>query len=202
MRLKRMAAAVAAALALGAGSWAGPAQAAWLEASSEHFVIYANDTDKDITRFAQQLERYHAGMALVLGRAVAKPSPSNRVTVYVVRNEREVRALYGEGSKYLNGFYVPRAGGSLAIVPAVQAGNGPITLSMVVLLNEYAHHFLIASNSMPMPRWFSEGGAEFFASSQFEADGGLWLGRPANHRAGELYYARDVKAADLLDPTE
>lgn len=179
-----------------------PARAAWLEASSEHFVIYANDTEKDIGRFAQQLERYHAGMAFVLDSKVPKPSPSNRVTVYVVKNTHEVRELHGGDNKYVGGFYVPRAGGSLAIVPAVQAANGPVTWSMVVLLHEYAHHFLISANAAAMPRWLSEGSAEFFASARFEPDGGLWLGRPANHRAAELAYAPDVKAADLLDPTE
>lgn len=188
--------------ALAAWVSATPAHAAWLEASSEHFVIYANDTDRDITRFAEQLERYHAGMALALASSAAKPSPSNRVTVYVVKNEREVRELHGGDNKYLGGFYLPRAGGSLAIVPAVQAGNGEVAWSMVVLLHEYAHHFQISANAMPMPRWFTEGSAEFFASAKFEADGSLWLGRPANHRAAELYLARDVKAVDLLDPTE
>lgn len=34
--------------ALAAWLSAAPAQAAWTEASSEHFVIYANDSDKDI----------------------------------------------------------------------------------------------------------------------------------------------------------
>lgn len=185
-----------------AAMWPGLGHAAWREASSDHFVIYADDTERDITRFAQQLERYHAGMALALGSKAAAPSPSNRVTVYVVRSDREVRALHGGDNKYLNGFYIPRAGGSLAIVPAVNSGNGDITLSMVTLLHEYAHHFLISNNAMAMPRWFSEGAAEFFASARFEADGRLWLGRPAQHRAGELFYAKDVKAADLLDPTD
>ncbi|MFD2134941.1 DUF1570 domain-containing protein [Novosphingobium resinovorum] len=87
-------------------------------------------------------------------------------------------------------------------MPAVQSGSGQVTWSMIVLLHEYAHHFLISSNVSAMPRWLSEGSAEFFASAKFEADGGLWLGRPASHRAGELLYAQDVKAADLLDPTD
>jgi tetratricopeptide (TPR) repeat protein len=178
------------------------AETPWLEASSEHFVIYAQDSERDIAQFSQQLERYHAGMAFVLDSKMSAPSPSNRVNVYVVRTAKEVRQLYGGDSKYLNGFYVPNAGGSLAIVPTVDAGNSATSMSMVVLLHEYAHHFLISSSSMSMPRWFSEGAAEFFASSKFEQDGSLWLGRPANHRAGELYYATDVKVADLLDPTE
>jgi tetratricopeptide (TPR) repeat protein len=179
-----------------------PAQAAWHEASSDHFVIYADDSERDITTFAQQLEKYHAGLALVTGSAPAVPSPSNRVTVYVVRDEREVRALYGNSKSSVAGFYVPRASGSMAIVPSVRAGNGTISWSMLVLLHEYAHHFLISTNPREMPRWLSEGAAEFFASAQFEKDGSMWLGRPARHRAAGLVYVTNVEAADVLDPAE
>jgi tetratricopeptide (TPR) repeat protein len=182
--------------------WCVPVQAAWHEASSDHFVIYANDTGQDITRFAQQLEKYHAGLALLTNSATAVPSPSNRVTVYMVRNEQEVRNLHGGRNPLVAGFYVPRAGASMAIVPPAQARSGQIAWSMVVLLHEYAHHFLISSNSVQMPRWYHEGAAEFFASAQFEQDGSMWLGRTASHRAGELFYARDVTARDLLDPTD
>lgn len=180
--------------------WPGFAHAAWLEASGEHFVIYADDREQDITRFATQLESYHAAMATVLASDLPPPSPSNRVTVFVVRGEREVRSLYGDKKSNVAGFYVPRAGASVAIVPAVQAGKGEIAFSMVVLLHEYAHHFLMSMNSSERPRWFNEGAAEFFASSRFDSDGSVWLGRPAQHRAGELYMSEDVTATELLDP--
>jgi tetratricopeptide (TPR) repeat protein len=183
-------------------AWHGEARAEWLEVSSDHFVILADDSERDARRFSEQLERYHSGMALLLDRAVETPSPSNRVTVYVVRNDTMVRKIYGGANKYIGGFYVPRAGGSLAVVPKIDAGNGAADFSMIVLLHEYAHHFLISSSSMSLPRWLSEGAAEFFASSSFSAKGSMMLGRAANHRAGELFYGQDVKAADLLDPTE
>lgn len=182
--------------------WAEPARAEWLEASSDHFVIYADDSERDVRRFSEQLERYHAGMALLLDRSAPPPSPSSRVTVFVVRNENAVRKLHGGDNKYVAGFYVPRAGGSMAIVPRINSGAGEADFSMVVLLHEYAHHFLISANTMAMPRWLSEGSAEFFASTSFEKNGGIMMGRPAQHRAGELYFARDVRVADLLDPTE
>jgi tetratricopeptide (TPR) repeat protein len=165
-------------------------------------VIYANDSERDVRRFSEQLERYHAGMALLLKSEAPPPSPSNRVTVYVVRNENAVRKLHGGDNRFVAGFYVPRAGGSLAIVPQVDSGTGQPEFSMLVLLHEYAHHFLISANTMAMPRWLSEGAAEFFASTSFEKNGGIMMGRPAQHRAGELYFAHDVRVEDLLDPTE
>ncbi|RZK00036.1 MAG: hypothetical protein EOO76_14520 [Novosphingobium sp.] len=180
------------------------ARAEWLEASSAHFVVYADDSERDIRTFSQQLERYHSAMALLTGaRDAPPPSPSNRVTVFVVSNQAQVRKLYGEGSRYVGGFYMPRAGASAAIVPRVATGTAKPAPSMLVLLHEYAHHFMISTSAFPMPRWYSEGGAEFFASAGFPSDGAVEIGRPAMHRAAELLlpgFARDVPVAELLDP--
>lgn len=183
-------------------AWAppAPAMANWLEASSAHFVVYTDDNEKNVRAFSDQLERYHAAIALLTSSEAIIPSPSNRVTVYVVRTEGEVRKLYGEGNKYLGGFYLPRAGSSIAIVPRVKAANGDLEWSMIALLHEYAHHVSISSSMMSMPRWYTEGSAEFFASARFDTDGAMEIGRPAMHRGAELYLAKDVSAEDLLDP--
>jgi hypothetical protein len=190
-------------LAAGALLLPGAARAEWLKASSTHFVVYADDSERDIAKFSEQLERYHSAMAFVSNARDEVPSPSNRVTIYVVSGDREVKKLYGSGSAYVGGFYVPRAGGSLAIVPRITPATTKLGWSMIVLLHEYAHHFMISDSSFPMPRWYSEGGAEFFASASFERDGTVSIGRPAMHRAAELLmpgFARDVKVAELLDP--
>ena len=39
----------------------GAARAEWFEASSAHFVVYADDSQRDIRKFSEQLERYLAG---------------------------------------------------------------------------------------------------------------------------------------------
>lgn len=178
------------------------ARAEWLEASSAHFVIYADDSVSDVRRFSEQLERYHAAMASTTSGNHPAPSPSNRVTVYVVRDGSAVRRLHrGKDNKFVGGFYKARAGGALAVVSSITPSNGLPDFSMTMLLHEYAHHFLISRSAYAMPRWWSEGAAEFFSSVKFESDGGMSMGRPAVHRAPELFNARDVRAADLLDPT-
>jgi tetratricopeptide (TPR) repeat protein len=175
------------------------ARAEWLEASSAHFVVYADDSEKDILRFSRQLERFHSAMGVITRVRSDAPSPSNRVTVYVVRNEAEVRRLYGGKDRLLSAFYLPRPGGSLAIVPRVTTGTTQLDFSMIALLHEYAHHFMFASSTGSMPRWYSEGAAEFFASASFYADGSVGIGQPANHRAWELFQERDVPVTQLLD---
>jgi len=176
------------------------ASAEWFEASSAHFVVYADDSERDIRTFSEQLERYHEAMAVITQRNLPPPSPSNRVTVYVVRNAAAVQRLMGTDERAIRGFYVPRAGGSAAFVPKVDARIGQPDLSMVVLLHEYAHHFLISNSAFPDPRWVAEGAAEFFASVKFNGDGGLNIGMPNALRYGELNFAGDVTAEELIDP--
>lgn len=179
---------------------AAPAKAEWHEASSDHFVIYSNSRANDIEDFAMKLERYHRAMELMTGRRIEPPSPSNRVTIFAVGSDRNLRDLYGDRDSSVAGFYVPRAGASRAFVPNIKIGSGEPDFSFTVLLHEYAHHFLIASSPHAMPRWLSEGAAEFFASARFPQDGSVQIGLPANHRAYELGNATEVSLRELLDP--
>lgn len=185
--------------ALALGAIAAPAAAEWYEASSEHFVIYADDREADIRTFAANLERYHSAMVYVTGRKSGTPSPSNRVVIYVVGGEKAMRSLSGD--KKIGGFYIPRAGGSRAFVQDIRnQQNGYPDFSTIILLHEYAHHFLLSSSRFAKPRWYDEGAAEFFASASFERDGSVWVGRPAQHRAGDLAFADPVHVRELLDP--
>lgn len=177
---------------------ASPARAEWHEASSDHFVIYADDREADIRRFSENLERYHSAMAFLINRETELPSPSNRVVIYVVGGAREMRAL--SGSRTIGGFYVPRAGGSRAFVQDIRNQRGYPDFSTVILLHEYAHHFLMSSSPLAMPRWLNEGAAEFFAAATFNEDGSLLIGRPAQHRAGDIAFADPVHVRELIDP--
>lgn len=183
--------------ALWALCFAAPASADWYEASTDNFVIYADDSEKDIRKFAENLERYHSAMERLTGRQVEKPSPSNRVTIFAVGGSRAIKDL--SGSSQVAGFYVPRAGASRAFVQDIRNVTGRYPhFSMTVLLHEYAHHFLISQSRFAMPRWYNEGAAEFFASASFDSDGSVWIGRPAQHRAGELFYLDEIKVPDIL----
>ncbi|MDY7099042.1 MAG: hypothetical protein SXU28_12960 [Pseudomonadota bacterium] len=176
-----------------------PAKADWHEASSDNFVIYADDREKDIRVFAQNLERFHKAMEFVTGRRVEKPSPSNRVVIFVAGSQKDIRKLSGRNSRTVQGFYIPRAGGSKAFVQDIRNKDGYPHFSTIILLHEYAHHFLISASRYEMPRWLSEGAAEFFAAATFNRDGSVTIGRPAVHRRNELNYAAEVSVAELLD---
>ena len=149
------------------------AHADWQIAESDHFVIYADDSEKDIRRFAENLERFHSAMAFITNRNFDTPSPSNRVTIYVVGSGRDVKRLAGDKNSNIAGFYVPRAGGSVAFVQDIRFRNGYPHFSTTVLLHEYAHHFLISTSPYALPQWMNEGAAEFFAAASFKKNAGF-----------------------------
>jgi tetratricopeptide (TPR) repeat protein len=181
------------------------AHAEWLEASSDHFVVYGDTNERNLRRFAEQLERFDGAMRAVSGIAPSKPTPSVRLTVYLTGREHTLRSLAaqnGRSARYIAGFYIPSIEGPVAFVSTASAareGDADIDTSMLWLLHEYAHHFRYMNSRFPAPRWLSEGSAEFFASASFEVDGSVVLGRPANHRTFELMRAPDVTVIDLVD---
>lgn len=182
------------------------ANAEWLQSSSAHFVVYANDSERNLRSFSQQLERYDSAMAALTGIKNPPPSPSNRVTVFVVKDADEVREIIDRKGSTIAGAYSARAGGSIAIIPRVSAASsGELDQSMQIMLHEYAHHFIISQGGFPLPRWLSEGAAEFFAQAIFNTDGSVGLGRPANLRVIEFQnletLGRDlVSVEEMVDP--
>lgn len=206
------------ALAAALMTLAAPASAKWHKAESDRFVIYSDSSADDIYEFAELLERYHVAMELESGRRVPVPSPSNRLTVYMVGSYDNLRDLYGAGPRSaVAGFYIPRASGSVTFVPSVNirprevgrgrigtrytrgSNSGQVDGALSTLLHEYAHHFLIASARHAMPRWLSEGAAEYFSSARFNDDGSVDIGLPNNERAYEISQASPVSLRELLD---
>ncbi len=169
---------------------AATANAAWLEASSDHFVIYGDQNEKTIRGFAERLELFHAAMAHVFGKQQQRPSPSN---------QGKVRELADADNSAIAGFYRPRAGAAIAVVPKAKDGGWDFALSgETILLHEYAHHFMYGQTARIYPRWFVEGFAEFFAGVKFRSDGSVSLGVPPKHRGPELATAREVPIRRLL----
>lgn len=189
-------AAWAALLAIGA-----PAHAEWYEASSDNFVIYADVNEEDMLAFADQLERYHSAVEAFTGRTLDPPSPSNRVTVFVVGSRADVRRL--AGNRDIAGFYIARPSGSVAFLPNFRRREGTEDLS--ILLHEYAHHFIALTDRFARPLWMSEGEAEFLSAARFMEDGSVLFGVPPYHRILEIFFAKDdvISTYDLLryDPT-
>lgn len=161
--------------------------AKWHEASSAHFVVYSDEDPEKLRAFATRLERFDKAMRVRHRLGDPPVGDANRVAVYVVPHVAAVQRLVGPGGRNVAGFYVGRASGSVAFVPR-RIGSGGIgdTNSDIIFFHEYAHHFMLANFSGAYPAWFVEGFAEFYSTARDEKDGGVGLGRPANHRGYSL----------------
>ena len=165
-----------------------PAQAAWRQASTDHFVIYSEASPKELEAYATRLERFDQAVRFTRGLPDVKPSPSNRLTIFVVPNVGAVQKVFGKDAPHrVAGFYSGRASGSIAVTPRAAGSGHELDMDADnVLFHEYAHHLMLANYPGAFPAWFIEGFAEFNAAARVAKDGTVSLGLAANHRAYSL----------------
>lgn len=178
---------------------AGPTHAAWHEAKSKHFIIYADENPNALQTFATKLEKFDK--AVRMARTMDDPSigDAGRVAIYVLRDTDSVSRVAVGKSSPIAGFYIPRASGSVAFVPRRGTGYEKWDLSAdAVFFHEYAHHLMLQNTDAALPPWLVEGFAEFFSTAEFVRDGSVHLGMPARHRAAALFLLDKPRIEDLL----
>ena len=176
------------------------AQAAWQLASSDHFVVYDNDTPKNVEDFTRKLETLDRAMRVYHMVPDKRVSPSARVTIFVLGDEGDVQRLAHISS--IAGVYNGRAGESVALVPRKTQEFSTMSLSPeAVLYHEYSHHFMFSSwGGIVFPKWYVEGFAEFHATAMFKPDGSIIFGAPANYRTFGVARTDIMPANFLLRP--
>ncbi len=153
------------------------ANAAWYEAQSKHFIIYADQSPKALADFGTRLEKFDQAVRVLLKMDDPVIGDGNRLTVYVLPTDADVRKLAGDTTGFLSGFYTGRATGSLAYIAK---RNGPEGNSGAesVLYHEYSHHLMMQQLDHPYPEWYVEGFAEYLSAPMFEHDGSVGIGAP------------------------
>lgn len=162
---------------IGLLSLAAPAHASWYAAKSKHFVIYADANPKRLQEFAGKLERFDEAARIPLRMDDPAVGDGNRLTVFVLPSDKDVRSIVGDKTGFFDGFYTGRVSGSLAYVP-VEAVESTDEGADSVFFHEYTHHLMAQDLSRPYPQWYVEGFAEFFSNPKFDHDGSVWFGRP------------------------
>jgi tetratricopeptide (TPR) repeat protein len=167
-----------------AGSCA-PANAAWYEARSKHFIVYADQNPKDLKSYAEKLERFDQAVRYVRRMSDPPLSDAGRVTIFVLPDLESIGIL--AGSSAVAGFYKTTAAGSYAFIPRTthymvagaaegfrteHAGVSP----QEIFFHEYSHHLQLADTNVAMPTWVSEGFAEFFQTADIKKDGSVSIG--------------------------
>ena len=172
------------AFALLVGTAGTPAQAAWHEAKSKHFVILGDAREGEIRRFAERLERIDQAVRFIRKLDDPPLTDSNKLTIFMLTDQESIAKL--AGSKLVAGFYIPRVTGAVAFVPR-RAGSAEWELSSEsIFIHEYAHHLQLQDTSVALPEWLVEGFAEFFSSAKVRPDGSVDIGLPPQHRGFTL----------------
>lgn len=182
------------------------ARANWLEASSEHFIVYSDTDEAQLREFASRLERFDKGLRLLFTTSQQTEDEgrrSNPLKIFVLPSPHAVATLHASNADEVMGFYVPRISGSAIFTPRRSATSAPKwnMSAQIILLHLYARHFLYRNVPGAVPVWFAEGFAEVGATARFEEDGGLGFGLAANHRASGLFGKHLLTIEDLLDST-
>lgn len=154
-----------------------PASAAWNQASSKHFIVYADLNPSVLSDFSSRLERFDQAARLLLKMDDPALGDGNRLSVYVLPTDTDVQKLAGDASGFVAGFYTGRATGSLAFI-AKRNGHGDDAGAEGVLYHEYAHHLMMQQLDHSYPEWYVEGFAEYLSAPVFEHDGSVGIGAP------------------------
>lgn len=189
------------ALAAGAALLAAPAGAEWHQASSKHFVIYADMPEAELREYAERLEKFDAAARLVRSMKDPDIGEGNRVQVFVVPSMLDVNRTLGDADARVGGYYVGAVTGPYIVTPrkARQMMDYRKLDPETVFFHEYTHHLMLQNTDKPMPMWLTEGFAEFLANPIFGPDGSVGLGTPATHRADTLIKGRWAPLPQVLE---
>ncbi|MXO74459.1 hypothetical protein GRI40_04380 [Altererythrobacter aerius] len=189
---------------------AAPAHAAdkWFEAKSDHFIVYSAGSEKDAQTLAASLERLDNALRMFGGVSTASKEVPDAVklTVYQFGRTSDIAELHSAANSGVAGFFIPRAGRSVAFVPLrPDRERTPGTRSeqrdidpAKVLFHEYTHYFMFQNAAAAYPFWYVEGFAELFGTLNL-TDNGFNLGEAPTHRADALKYL-SIDVRKLFDP--
>lgn len=187
-----------AAAALMAALWATGAEAKWLRADTDNFIIYSEGSERDLRDFATNLQRFDSTLRFRFKVPVGKDA--SPLPIYLLsRAEDAGRLMSGKRGSSIAGFYTPDPEGSYAVSNRQEVGGRLGTdQSQQTLFHEYAHHFMKRYVHVALPAWFIEGFAEYYSTVDFTRDGKAEIGRPAYGRAYGLLEMPKIPAERLL----
>jgi tetratricopeptide (TPR) repeat protein len=174
----------------------------WREVTTDHFIVYSEEPAAAVAAYAEKLERFDLALRRLHGMKEEVPPASAKLTVYVLPGPEAVSDMYGRKGGSIGGFYVPHARGAIAFTPrpSRQGGRGDFT-GQLILLHEYAHHFMLSNFSAAFPSWYVEGFAEFAGTAEFNEDGSVVIGRPPQFRAQSIHgRTTSLTVSEMVQP--
>lgn len=163
----------------------------WTEVRSPNFNVITDAGEKRGRDAALRFEQIRAAFSVIFQKAkVNTPIP---VQVIAFRNNKELRRfapLWKGKPVEVAGFYVPGEDRQFITVDLSSESGWE------VVFHEYSH-LLLHANLPPIPVWFDEGFAEYFASLKIE-NGRIRVGNVLEGRSYALSNTRWMRIQDLF----
>ncbi len=189
-----------AATALAATFASSPADAKWLRAETDSFIIYSEGSEKSLREFAANLQRFDSTLRVIF--RTSYEGEDNRLPIYLLPSATDVGELAsGSRGSSIAGFYRHDRDGSFALSHREQGNVDPAfgtSRAQQVLFHEYSHHFMKRHLRAAFPAWFIEGFAEYHSTVDFDKEGRAELGKPVFSRAYGLLRMPKIPAEKLL----
>jgi len=160
-----------------------PAEAKWLRADTDSFIIYSESNEKSLREFAQNLQRFDTTLRLVF--RVETDGEDSKLPIYLLPASEDVAELAtGSRKSPIGGFYRQDRDGAFAMSNRENDSLAKGTsASQQILFHEYSHHFMKRHLRAAFPGWFIEGFAEYYSTVDFDKEGRALIGQPVYRRA-------------------
>jgi hypothetical protein len=154
-------AAIAAAVTLLAPAMA---EAKWLRAETDRFIVYSDGSEMALREYAVKLEDFDTVLRAFFNLDPAGV-PARKLEIYLVNDTVELKRVSPGASESLRGFYFASPETLFAIAIRTR-GKGD---EDDVILHEYAHHFMMQYLAGSYPGWLIEGFAEYYMTAKLKA---------------------------------
>lgn len=185
----------------------------WHVAETNNFIVKSEDDEEGTRQFAIELERFDMALRSLQSLPIGEeqPTPATKLTVYRFGDIGDIGQMAGVNG--VAGFYIPRAGDSVAFTPAREERRRSMSVtdpdrrrnqiqrldSVSVLQHEYVHYFMMQHFPAAYPSWYVEGFAELMATMTFNENGSFHVGDPPQYRAYQIFQMRQFPLEDMLN---
>ncbi|MGK2909325.1 MAG: tetratricopeptide repeat protein [Sphingobium sp.] len=174
---------------------AGAAQAStWYQARTRHFIVYSDGPQKQLTDFAEKLEKFDFLLRTMTGTPDADPGVP--VVVYTLPSAQAVAAMAGR--KNIAGYYEGARRFGYAVVGRERKDGRFDMGAEDILFHEYAHHFMLHYFPAAYPAWYVEGFAEFYSVIKFTPKQEIEFGNAPLYRAYSLITMQPMPLKQLF----
>jgi len=162
----------------------------WLEARSQHFTLFSDLAPEQARALSVDLETFRAAMArFTNAKRLDPPVP---IEIYVFRRHQDFVRITGRDLSA--GFFLGTPRRLLMVVDSVGSSSPRQTL-----FHEYVHLLMRNARSVPIPRWYDEGFADFLSTTERRADT-LVVGGIPRGRGQWLLQRGRLSLSELLEP--